>query len=134
MLLLLILGAGQDSLLWVQVHDCLLAETRPNVWDQGLATTQTCRREINGSTTIVGETYYRVLKAKLDFRRVRATLSESVVILMEGFLAVTVVLEPHLLLRPAAAPESCSPSVTTVPGDDLLPSLCKIKFKKKHLS
>lgn len=50
--------------------------------------------------------------------------------LMEGFLAVTVVLEPHLLLRPAAAPESCSPSVLPVPGDDLLPSISKIFFKK----
>lgn len=41
--------------------------------------------------------------------------------LMDGFLAVTAVLEPHLRLRPAAAPESCSPSVPPVPGDDLLP-------------
>lgn len=49
------------------------------------------------------------------------TLSESVVMLMEGFLAVTAVLEPHLLLRPAAAPHSCSPSALLVPGDDLLP-------------
>lgn len=56
------------------------------------------------------------------------TLSESVVMLMEGFLAVTVVLEPHLLLRPAAAPESCSPSVLPVPGEDLLPSVSKIFF------
>lgn len=47
-------------------------------------------------------------------------LSESVVMLMEGFLAVTAVLEPHLLLRPAAAPDSCSPSTLPVPGDDLL--------------
>lgn len=51
------------------------------------------------------------------------TLSESVVMLMEGFLAVTAVLEPHLLFRPAAAPESCSPSTLPVPGDDLLPGL-----------
>lgn len=49
------------------------------------------------------------------------TLSESVVMLMEGFLAVTAVLEPHLLLRPAMAPESCSPSALPVPGDNLLP-------------
>lgn len=56
------------------------------------------------------------------------TLSESVVILMEGFLAVTAVLEPHLRLRPAAAPDSCSPSVFPVPGDDLLPSLRKKKL------
>lgn len=41
--------------------------------------------------------------------------------LMEGFLAVTAVLEPHLLLRPAAAPDSCSPSALLVPGDDLVP-------------
>lgn len=126
MLLLFILGAGQDSFLWVQVHDCLLAQARPNVWDQRLATRETCTREINGSKNVADKTYYRVLKAMLDFRCARATLSESVVILMEGFLAVTVVLEPHLLLRPAAAPESCSPSVITVPGDDLLPSLSKI--------
>lgn len=50
-----------------------------------------------------------------------STLSESVVILMEGFLAVTAVLEPHLLLRPAAAPASCSTSALPVPGDILLP-------------
>lgn len=47
--------------------------------------------------------------------------------LMEGFLAVTAVLEPHLRLRPAAAPESCSASALPVPGDDLLPSLTRKK-------
>lgn len=36
------------------------------------------------------------------------TFSESVVMLMEGFLAVTAVLEPHLLFLPAKAPESAS--------------------------
>lgn len=53
------------------------------------------------------------------------TLSESVLMLMEGFFTLTAVLEPHLRLRPAAAPQSCSPSVLPVPGDDLLPSLSK---------
>lgn len=48
--------------------------------------------------------------------------------LMEGFLAVTAVLEPHLLLRPAAAPASCSPSALPVPGDDLLPGKVRTKL------
>lgn len=43
------------------------------------------------------------------------------VMLMEGFLAVTAVLEPHLLLRPAAVPDSCSPSAPPVFGGALLP-------------
>lgn len=47
--------------------------------------------------------------------------------LMEGFLAVTAVLEPHLRFRPAAAPESCSASALPEPGDDLLPSLTREK-------
>lgn len=42
-------------------------------------------------------------------------------------MAVTAVLEPHLLLRPAAAPDSCSPSALPVPGDNLLPG----KTRKK---
>lgn len=45
--------------------------------------------------------------------------------LMEGFLLVTAVLEPHLLLRPAAAPESWSPSELLTPGEALL-------SEKKH--
>lgn len=55
------------------------------------------------------------------------TLSESVVMLMEGFLVVTAVLEPHLLLRPAAVPDSCSPSALPVPGEDLLSGKTKEK-------
>lgn len=57
------------------------------------------------------------------------TLSESVVILIEGFLVVTAVLEPHLLLRPAAPPDSCSPSALPVPGEDLLSGKTK---KQNH--
>lgn len=51
------------------------------------------------------------------------TFNESVVMLMEGFLAVTAVLEPHLLFLPAAAPLvlSVSPSEFSTPGDGLLP-------------
>lgn len=51
------------------------------------------------------------------------TLSESVVMLMDGFFAVTDVLEPHRLFLPAALPGSGSlapPSV--VPGGVLLPA------------
>lgn len=61
-----------------------------------------------------------------------STLSESVVMLIEGFLVVTAVLEPHLLLRPQAAPDSCSPSALPVPGDDLLPG--RTRGKKVSLS
>lgn len=47
---------------------------------------------------------------------------ESVVMLMEGFLAVTAVLEPHLLFLPAPAllAVSASPSELPTPGDALL--------------
>lgn len=51
------------------------------------------------------------------------TLSESVVMLMDGFFAVTDVLEPHRLFLPAALPASGSlapPSV--VAGGVLLPA------------
>lgn len=43
------------------------------------------------------------------------TLSESVVMLMEGFFAVTDVLEPHRLFLPAALPASGS-AVPPSPG------------------
>lgn len=51
------------------------------------------------------------------------TFRESVVMLMEGFLAVTAVLEPHLLFLPAAAPLALSVSASELatPGDGLLP-------------
>lgn len=57
------------------------------------------------------------------------TFRESVVMLMEGFFAVTAVLEPHLLLRLAAAPDSCSPSVPPVPGDNLQPGKITIQMQ-----
>lgn len=48
--------------------------------------------------------------------------SESVVMLMDGLLAVTAVLEPHLLFLPAAVPVSGSaaPPSVVVAGDVLL--------------
>lgn len=45
---------------------------------------------------------------------------ESVVMLMEGFLAVTAALEPHRLFFPAAPPDSASPSAFPAPGEALL--------------
>lgn len=43
--------------------------------------------------------------------------------LMDGFLAVTAVLEPHLLFLPAAVPDSDSPAPpSVVAGDVLLPA------------
>lgn len=44
--------------------------------------------------------------------------------LIDGFLAVTAVLDPHLLFLPAAVPVSGSaaPPSVTVPGDVLLPA------------
>ncbi len=69
------------------------------------------------------------------------TFKESVVILMEGFLAVTAVLEPHLLFLPAPAllAASASPSELTTPGDCLLPKdrqhmeMVEILILKHHL-
>lgn len=59
-----------------------------------------------------------------------STFSESVVILMDGFLAVTAVLEPHRLFLPAAVPVSGSPAPpSVVAGDVLLPA--GVKKKKK---
>ena len=61
------------------------------------------------------------------------TFRESVVMLMEGFLAVTVVLEPHLLFLPTtvAVPVavSVSPSELPAPGDGLLPKKRDVKAK-----
>lgn len=51
--MLLLLVTGQDSFLWVQVHDCLLAETRPNVRDQRLGAKEACVREINWSKSTI---------------------------------------------------------------------------------
>lgn len=43
--------------------------------------------------------------------------------LMDGFLAVTAVLEPHLLFLPAAVPVSASPAPpSVVAGEVLLPA------------
>lgn len=60
------------------------------------------------------------------------TFSESVVMLMDGFLAVTDVLEPHRLFLPAAVPVSASPAPPSVlvAGDVLLPAE-ELKKKKK---
>lgn len=61
------------------------------------------------------------------------TLSESVVMLMDGFFAVTDVLEPHRLFLPAALPGSGSlapPSV--VPGGVLLPSRGVTRERRCH--
>lgn len=79
----------------MQVHHSILAERRPDVWDQRLKK-KIRRRKFEE----VGQAVRLVAFWSCD------TLSESVVMLMEGFLVVTAVLEPHLLLRPAAAPES----------------------------
>lgn len=50
------------------------------------------------------------------------TLSESVVMLMDGFFTVTDVLEPHRLFLPAALPASGSPAPpSAVAGGVLLP-------------
>lgn len=46
--------------------------------------------------------------------------SESVVMLMDGFLAVTAVLEPHRLFLPAAVPVSGSPAPPSVAAGDVL--------------
>lgn len=52
-----------------------------------------------------------------------STFSESVVMLMDGFLAVTDVLEPHRLFLPAALPVSASPvPPSVVAGGVLLPA------------
>lgn len=48
-----------------------------------------------------------------------STFRESVVMLMDGFLVVTAVLDPHLLFLPAAVPDSASPGPS---GDVLLPA------------
>lgn len=62
-----------------------------------------------------------------------STFSESVVMLMDGFLAVTDVLEPHRLFLPAAVPVSASPAPPSVaPGDVLLPADESIKQKVYH--
>lgn len=45
---------------------------------------------------------------------------ESVVIVMDGFLAVTAVLEPHRLFLPAAVPASGSPAPPSVAAGDVL--------------
>lgn len=51
------------------------------------------------------------------------TLSESVVMLMDGFFAVTDVLEPHRLFLPAALPASGSPAPpSAAAGGVLLPA------------
>ncbi|MEQ2199484.1 hypothetical protein XENOCAPTIV_030355, partial [Xenoophorus captivus] len=48
---------------------------------------------------------------------------ESVVMLIDGFLTVTAVLEPHRLFLPAAPPVSDSPAPPSVlAGDALLPA------------
>lgn len=134
MLLLLILSSRQGSFLRVQVHHRLLGETRLNVWDQRLRTERACMKW-DGSKSII-KLNATVAHCRWEFSAtghcccVFGTFSESVVMLMEGFLAVTAVLEPHLRLRPAAAPESCSASVLPVPGEDLLPSLRKEKLSQ----
>lgn len=58
--------------------------------------------------------------------------------LMDGFLAVTAVLEPHLLFLPGPAPDSASPSALTTPGEALLPGRQRMiallaKRERKHL-
>lgn len=50
-----------------------------------------------------------------------STLSESVVMLMEGFFAETAVLDPHRLFLPAAFVVSGSPPRSALAGDILLP-------------
>lgn len=73
----------------------------------------------------LGETFFQhliIFQTNFYFH-ISLTFKESVVILMEGFLAVTAVLEPHLLFLPALAllAVSASPSELTTPGDGLLP-------------
>lgn len=63
------------------------------------------------------------------------TFSDSVVMLIDGFLAITAVLEPHRLFLPAGSP--CPPSV--VAGDVLLPTegattLCLLQKMKNSLA
>lgn len=60
-----------------------------------------------------------------------STFRESVVMLIDGFLAVTAVLDPHRLFLPAAFPGSESPAPpSVVAGDALLPAGVKKKRKK----
>jgi len=73
---------------------------------------------------LLGETFSALNHLSNSFLfYISLTFKESVVILMEGFLAVTAVLEPHLLFLPALAllAVSASPSELTTPGDGLLP-------------
>lgn len=56
---------------------------------------------------------------------------ESVVMLMEGFLAVTAVLEPHRLFLPAAVPVSVSPAPASVVAGEVLLSAGVGGEKKK---
>lgn len=58
------------------------------------------------------------------------TLSESVVMLMEGFFAVTEVLEPQRLFLPAALLASGSPAPPSVVAGGVLLPAAEIQGKK----